>query len=100
MACGPSSPAGGLNEHALTAGIKRLGYLDQVAAQAEARAAGADEALFLDTAGHLAEGAASNAFLAVGGARWTPPLSCGVLPGITRGSCWSSPPPPGRARGA
>lgn len=76
---------GRLNEHALTAGIKRLGYLDQVAAQAEARAAGADEALFLDTAGHLAEGAASNVFLVVDGALWTPPLSCGVLPGITRG---------------
>jgi branched-chain amino acid aminotransferase len=53
-------------------------------AQAEARAAGADEALFLDTAGHLAEGAASNLFLVAGGALWTPPLSCGVLPGITR----------------
>jgi branched-chain amino acid aminotransferase len=76
---------GRLSEHALTAGMKRLGYLDQVAAQAEARAAGADEALFLDTAGHLAEGAASNVFLVVGGALWTPPLSCGVLPGITRG---------------
>jgi len=76
---------GRLNEHALTAGIKRLGYLDQVAAQAEARAVGADEALFLDTEGHLAEGAASNVFLVVDGALWTPPLSCGVLPGITRG---------------
>ncbi len=76
---------GRLNEHALTAGMKRLGYLDQVMAQAEARAAGADEALFLDTAGHLAEGAASNVFLVVDGALWTPPLSCGVLPGITRG---------------
>jgi len=76
---------GRLNEHALTAGIKRLGYLDQVTAQAEARAGGADEALFLDTAGHLAEGAASNLFLVAGGTLWTPPLSCGVLPGITRG---------------
>jgi branched-chain amino acid aminotransferase len=75
---------GRLNEHALTAGMKRLGYLDQVTAQAEARAAGADEALFLDTAGHLAEGAASNLFLVAGGTLWTPPLSCGVLPGITR----------------
>jgi len=76
---------GRLNEHALTAGMKRLGYLDQVAAQAEARAVGADEALFIDTAGHLAEGAASNVFLVINGALWTPPLSCGVLPGITRG---------------
>jgi branched-chain amino acid aminotransferase len=76
--------AGRVDERRATAGLKQLGYLEAVVALAEARAAGCEDALFLDTAGHLAEGAASNLFLVAGGELWTPPLSCGVLPGITR----------------
>ena len=76
--------SGRRNEHAMTAGLKTLAYTDAVLALAEARAAGADEALFLDTAGHLSEGSSSNAFLGAGGVLVTPPLSCGALPGITR----------------
>lgn len=75
---------GRLNEHAATAGLKQLGYLDAVLAVAEARKDGADDALLLDTAGHLAEGAASNVFLVSGGVLQTPPLTCGPLPGVTR----------------
>lgn len=75
---------GRLDERRATAGLKQLGYLEAVVAVAEARAAGCDDALFLDTAGHLAEAAASNLFVVVGGEVLTPPLSCGVLPGITR----------------
>lgn len=73
-----------INEHAATAGLKCLGYLGAVLASEEARAKGADDALLLDTAGHLAEGAASNLFLVRGDVLYTPPLSCGILPGITR----------------
>lgn len=76
--------SGRLNEHAPTAGLKRLGYLDSIVALEEARASGYDEALFLDTAGHLAEATASNLFVVEGGALRTPPTDCGVLPGITR----------------
>jgi len=76
--------SGRLNEHAPAAGLKRLGYLDAIVALAEARAAGVEEVILLDTAGHLAEGAVSNLFLVLDGALHTPPLSCGVLPGITR----------------
>ncbi|CAN5724001.1 aminotransferase class IV [soil metagenome] len=75
---------GRLNEHAASTGIKQLGYLDAVLAQREASAAGMEEALLLDTAGHLAEAAASNLFLVRNGELLTPPLECGVLPGITR----------------
>jgi branched-chain amino acid aminotransferase len=50
----------------------------------EARRAGADEALFLDTEGHCAEAAASNLFMWTGAELVTPPRTCGVLPGITR----------------
>jgi branched-chain amino acid aminotransferase len=72
------------NEFAPTAGIKTLAYTDAVVAVARARAAGADDALFLDTAGHLSEATASNLFLVKGPLLRTPPLACGVLPGITR----------------
>lgn len=72
------------NEWAATAGVKTLAYTEAVIALAEARAAGADEALFLDTAGHLSEATASNVFLWVGDTLVTPPRTCGVLPGITR----------------
>jgi branched-chain amino acid aminotransferase len=72
------------NEHASTAGLKTLAYTEAVLAAAEARARGADDALFLDTAGHLCEGTSSNIFLVIRGVAHTPPRSCGVLPGITR----------------
>lgn len=76
--------SGRINERAATAGLKQLGYLEQVLAAREAEAAGADDALLLDRAGHLAEGAASNLFLVHRRTLLTPPLSCGVLPGVTR----------------
>ena len=76
--------SGTRNEHAMTAGMKTLAYTESVLALAEARAAGADEALLLDTAGHLSEGSASNLFLVLGNVLHTPPLSCAALPGITR----------------
>jgi branched-chain amino acid aminotransferase len=76
--------SGRRNEFAPTAGLKTLSYTDAVIALAAARAAGADDALLLDTEGHLSEGSASNVFLVIRGVIHTPPLSCGVLPGITR----------------
>jgi branched-chain amino acid aminotransferase len=72
------------NEYALTAGIKTIAYTESVLALAQAKAAGADEAIFLDTAGHVSEATASNLFALIDGMLVTPPLSCGVLPGITR----------------
>jgi branched-chain amino acid aminotransferase len=72
------------NEAGAAAGLKALGAVEAVLARREALAAGADEALVLDTAGHLAEAAAANVFLLVRGRLRTPPLACGILPGITR----------------
>lgn len=72
------------NEFSATAGLKTLDYVDAVVALGEARAAGADDALMLDTAGHVSEGTSSNVFVVFRGVVHTPPLSCGVLPGITR----------------
>lgn len=76
--------SGRRNEHAPSAGLKTLSYTDTVLALTEARARGAGDALFLDTAGHLCEGTSSNLFLVTGGIVRTPPRSCGILPGITR----------------
>ncbi len=72
------------DERSITAGVKTLAYTETIAALARARDAGADEALFLDGDGHVSEASASNIFMVSGGALITPPLSCGVLPGITR----------------
>ena len=52
-------------------------------ARAEARRAGCDEALLLDTAGHVAEGAVEHIFLVRKGTLITPPLAQ-LLDGITR----------------
>ena len=79
--------SGRRNERAMTAGVKTLAYADAIAAWFEARRAGADEAIFLDIEGHCSEATSSNLFVWTnGGALITPPVSCGVLPGVTRGA--------------
>ncbi|MEP7086404.1 MAG: aminotransferase class IV [Gemmatimonadota bacterium] len=72
------------NEYALTSGIKTLSYTESVLALAQAKLAGADDAIFLDTSGHISDATASNLFAFIGDTLVTPALSCGVLPGITR----------------
>jgi branched-chain amino acid aminotransferase len=72
------------DERSLTAGVKTLAYTETIVALARAHDEGTDEVIFLDTEGHVSEASASNIFIATGGALVTPPLSCGVLPGITR----------------
>jgi len=64
--------------------IKSLNYLNHILARMEATHAGADEAILLNTNGHLAEGTADNVFIARGGSLKTPPLSDGALAGVTR----------------
>jgi branched-subunit amino acid aminotransferase/4-amino-4-deoxychorismate lyase len=55
-----------------------------VAAQSEARAAGADDALLLTASGLVAEGTVWSIFWWEGGRLATPPLALGVLPGVGR----------------
>ncbi|MGY2050264.1 aminotransferase class IV [Methylobacterium sp. JK268] len=64
---------------------KTLGYLDAVLAAQEAAREGADEALFLNTHGHVACAGSGTLFAVIGGALITPPLADGVLAGIVRG---------------
>jgi branched-subunit amino acid aminotransferase/4-amino-4-deoxychorismate lyase len=64
--------------------LKTLAYLDNVLARREALAAGADEAVMLNTAGEVACAAAANLFWVRDGRLCTPALDCGVLDGIVR----------------
>ena len=81
------------SSHRLPAGeslaqFKTCNKLAQILARAEADAAGADEALLLNTDGFVVEGASSNLFWIEGETICTPPLASGVLPGVTRGVVW------------
>ena len=72
------------NESSPAARLKTLAYLDNVLARAEAQAAGADEALMLNSRGEVACAAAGNVFWVQGGQVLTPALDCGVLAGVMR----------------
>ncbi|MBM3878749.1 MAG: hypothetical protein FJ387_03380 [Verrucomicrobia bacterium] len=65
--------------------FKHSSRLLQVLARAEAEAAGADEAVVLNTQGEVVETAAGNLFWVCGGVVGTAPVALGALPGITRG---------------
>ncbi len=66
--------------------LKTLSYIDNVLARLQAEAAGADEAVMLNTDGDLACATAANLFWITGDRLLTPALACGVLDGIMRGA--------------
>jgi branched-chain amino acid aminotransferase len=66
------------------AGAKIGNYLVSVLAMGKARERGGAEALIVDAAGRVVEGATSNVFFVAGGALITPAEDAGILPGITR----------------
>jgi branched-chain amino acid aminotransferase len=59
-------------------------YVNSVLAKREAMKAGYDEAILLDTNGHVAEASGENIFIVKKGVIKTPPLSSPILAGITR----------------
>ena len=59
-------------------------YSNSILANMEATDDGYDEALLLDSAGFVSEGAGENVFLVKDGVIYTPDLSAGALNGITR----------------
>ena len=59
-------------------------YSNSILANTEATDDGYDEALLLDTAGFVSEGAGENIFVIKNGVIYTPDLSAGALNGITR----------------
>jgi branched-chain amino acid aminotransferase len=64
--------------------VKTVSLAESVMALAEARAAGADEALVLNSRGDLCEASTANVFLVHDGIAATPPPEAGCLAGITR----------------
>ncbi len=72
------------NETSPTSGHKTANYLLNLTARREARMAGADDALLLNTRGEVAEADVANVFIYSAGRLVTPALECGALPGITR----------------
>jgi len=69
---------------ALNPVIKSNNLLNNALAMQEAYRRGADEALMLNQAGDVAECSQSNIFIVKGGHVLTPPISAGLLPGVTR----------------
>jgi len=69
---------------ALNPMIKSNNLINNALAMQEALRAGADEALMQNQGGEFVECSQSNVFFVRDGAALTPPLSAGLLPGITR----------------
>ncbi len=94
ITCAPSPTAKGSvsaviatgrrNEFSPTANLKTLTYLDQILARREAEAAGAEDAILLNTQGKVACATAANLFLWDSNTLITPPLSDGCLDGTVR----------------
>lgn len=74
--------------HHLTVSLakaKMMGqYTNSMLAKREAKLAGYDEAILLDTQGYVSEGSGENIFLVKKGRLFTPPLSSSILAGVTR----------------
>ncbi len=64
--------------------FKTCNKLPQILARSEADSLNADEALLLNTNGHVVEASSSNLFWIQNGTIRTPPLPSGILPGVTR----------------
>ncbi|MBI5406268.1 MAG: branched-chain-amino-acid transaminase [Nitrospirae bacterium] len=69
---------------ALNPAIKSLNFLNNIMARVEATRLNAAEAIMLNMEGYVAEGTVSNIFMVKDGIVKTPPLSAGILNGVTR----------------
>ena len=72
------------NEGSPLSQIKSVNYGDSILARIEADNAGANDAIFLNNAGHVTCATGSNVFITQAGKLYTPPLSDGVMDGIIR----------------
>lgn len=64
--------------------VKSLNYLNSVMARLEAKNAGVNDAIMLDSRGLVSEASATNVFIVKDRRVFTPPTSAGILHGITR----------------
>lgn len=74
----------GQNENSPISGIKPTSFLNYILARLEAKKAGADDAIMLNSGKEVSESTVSNVFLVKDKALITPSLASGVLPGVTR----------------
>ena len=74
------------NPDSLNPRIKSLNYLNNIMAKLESIQAGVIEAIMLTQDGYVAEGTADNIFMVRNNVLMTPPLSAGILEGVTRNS--------------
>ncbi|EEG79067.1 aminotransferase class IV [Dethiobacter alkaliphilus] len=72
------------NEYSPLSHHKTTNFLDSILARKEAQAAGCDEAILVNTSGHVAEGSVSNLFIVQNGQVLTPRVEDGALAGIMR----------------
>ncbi|MDP6795101.1 MAG: aminodeoxychorismate lyase [Verrucomicrobiota bacterium] len=79
------------------AGVKSANKLDSILAKREASEQGADDGLILNSDGHITETSSTNLFWMENGVLHTPPISDGVLPGVTRKLVLTLAPPLGQA---
>jgi 4-amino-4-deoxychorismate lyase len=68
----------------LLPGVKSTSYAVNMAAEAEAKRRGADEAVFVDAEGVVLEGTVTNVWWRTGRTLHTPALDLGILAGVTR----------------
>jgi branched-subunit amino acid aminotransferase/4-amino-4-deoxychorismate lyase len=68
----------------LLPGVKSTSYAVNMAADAEAKRRGADEAIFVDAEGVVLEGTVTNVWWRYGRTLYTPALHLGILAGVTR----------------
>jgi 4-amino-4-deoxychorismate lyase len=68
----------------LLGGVKSTSYAVNMAAEAEARARGADDAVFITEDGLVLEGPVTNIWWRRGSELFTPSLDLGILAGVTR----------------
>jgi 4-amino-4-deoxychorismate lyase len=68
----------------LLPGVKSTSYAVNMAAEAEAKRRGADDAIFVDGAGIVLEGTVTNVWWREGSTLHTPSLELGILAGVTR----------------
>jgi 4-amino-4-deoxychorismate lyase len=68
----------------LLGGVKSTSYAVNMAAEAEARRRGADDALFVDADGNVLEGPVTNIWWRRRTTLYTPSLDLGILAGVTR----------------
>jgi len=66
------------------AGTKYISWAENLTRYERAREQGFDEVILLNEHGEVAECTSANIFVVNGSRVWTPPLSSGCLPGVTR----------------